>query len=108
MTCGALLCVDRERGEREWAVRGVGRERFRAASRACCNGASNGLTPSGGSIRWVLVLLGLAIFIGGYLMGTRYYGHPETKRLGNLAFWARFPGAALALHAALNRPGRRE
>lgn len=59
---------------------------------------------------WVLFLLGVAIGVGGYLGGTRYYPHPETKDLGNLAFWGMLGGGCLALYGfmqliapALNR-----
>ncbi|MGW1027629.1 hypothetical protein ACWD4J_28685 [Streptomyces sp. NPDC002577] len=51
---------------------------------------------------WLLALLGAAIGVCGYLLGTRYYGDPETKNLGNLAFWGMLAGGWLALYAAMH------
>ena len=75
--------------------------RVSAKAKADSSRRGSGLGP----IRWFLILLGITIAIGGYLMGTRYYGHPETERLGNLAFWAMFPGVMLAVCAAVIRLG---
>ncbi|MFD9110358.1 hypothetical protein [Streptomyces bottropensis] len=54
------------------------------------------------NIWWFLLLLGTAIGVCGYLGGTRYYGDPETKSLGNLAFWGMLAGGCLALYAAMH------
>ncbi|MET7855366.1 hypothetical protein AB0D78_44700 [Streptomyces avermitilis] len=51
---------------------------------------------------WFLLLLGTAIGVCGYLGGDRYYGDPETKNLGNLAFWGMLAGGCLAFYAAMH------
>ncbi|GAA2646628.1 hypothetical protein GCM10010425_65390 [Streptomyces spororaveus] len=50
---------------------------------------------------WFLLLLGAAIAVCGFLVGTRYYGDAETKGLGSLAFWVMLAGGCLTLNAAM-------
>ncbi|MFD7200480.1 hypothetical protein [Streptomyces sp. NPDC059893] len=51
---------------------------------------------------WILLLLGTAIGVCGYLGGDRYYSDPETEDLGNLAFWGMLAGGWLAFYAAMH------
>ena len=53
------------------------------------------------SLWWLLLLLGTASGVCGYLGGTRYYSDPETKSLGNLAFWGMLAGGCLAFFAVM-------
>ncbi|MFF8868403.1 hypothetical protein ACF08B_41005 [Streptomyces sp. NPDC015139] len=48
---------------------------------------------------WWLLFVGAATGIGGYVGGTRYYQNPETRDIGNVAFWVMLAGGWLALYA---------
>ncbi|MEU4732098.1 hypothetical protein [Streptomyces sp. NPDC023588] len=50
---------------------------------------------------WFLFLVGAAIGVCGFLVGTRYYGDAEMKSLGDLAFWGMLAGFTLTLGAAM-------
>lgn len=52
------------------------------------------------SLWWLLLLLGVAIVVGGYLGVNRYYGDAETKSLASLAFWGMLAGGVVTLNAA--------